>query len=87
MTTPEFTTLDVKVVNHPGVLTRIISLFSRRAFNVDGVICLPIPNTDYSRLWLKLPVDNRLPQVIRQLEKQEDVVEVAIPGTQTDYCP
>lgn len=34
--------LELIVRNHPGVMTHICGLFARRAFNVDGILCLPM---------------------------------------------
>lgn len=44
--------LELIVRNHPGVMTHICGLFARRAFNVDGILCLPMKNSDKSRIWL-----------------------------------
>jgi len=34
--------LELTVQNHPGVMTHVCGLFARRAFNVDGILCMPI---------------------------------------------
>jgi acetolactate synthase regulatory subunit len=34
--------LELTVNNHAGVLMHVCSLFSRRAYNVEGVLCMPI---------------------------------------------
>ncbi len=34
--------LELTVRNHPGVMTHVCGLFARRAFNVEGILCLPI---------------------------------------------
>ncbi|HCJ7354827.1 TPA: acetolactate synthase small subunit, partial [Citrobacter freundii] len=52
-------------------------LFARRAFNVEGILCLPIQDSDKSRIWLLVNDDQRLEQMISQIDKLEDVVKVA----------
>lgn len=68
--------LELTVNNHPGVMSHVCGLFSRRAFNVDGILCLPLGDGQCSRIWLLVPEDDRLPQVISQLKKLEDVRQV-----------
>jgi len=70
--------LELTVNNHPGVMSHISGLFSRRAFNVEGILCLPLGDGQCSRIWLLVPEDERLPQVISQLKKLEDVLEVQL---------
>lgn len=38
--------LELTVRNHPGVMTHVCGLFARRAFNVEGILCLPIQNSN-----------------------------------------
>lgn len=66
------------VRNHPGVLSHVSGLFARRAFNVDGVLCLPLGDATRSTILLLVRADGRLEQVLRQLAKLEDVVEVDV---------
>ena len=73
---PSRAVLEVNVTNHPGVMSHVISLFSRRACNVEGILCMPIGDGLHSRIWLLVNEDLRLPQMIRQLEKLEDVSPV-----------
>lgn len=68
--------LEIDVVNHSGVMSHVVGLFSRRQFNVEGVLCLPVGEGGMSRIWLLVSVDARLPQMIRQLQRLEDVVSV-----------
>jgi len=65
--------LQIDVANHPGVMSHVVGLFSRRAYNVEGILCLPVGDARQSRIWLLVNEDQRLPQMIRQLEKLEDV--------------
>ncbi|CCV29832.1 putative acetolactate synthase small subunit [Yersinia enterocolitica (type O:9) str. YE212/02] len=64
------------VRNHPGVMSHICGLFARRAFNVDGILCMPLAGGEDSRIWLQVLDDQRLQQMISQLEKLEDVLQV-----------
>ncbi|MGK9174516.1 acetolactate synthase small subunit [Yokenella regensburgei] len=68
--------LELTVRNHPGVMTHVCGLFARRAFNVEGILCLPIKESEQSRIWLLVNDDQRLQQMISQIEKLEDVVQV-----------
>ena len=68
--------LELTVRNHPGVMTHVCGLFARRAFNVEGILCLPIQSSDQSRIWLLVNDDQRLEQMISQIDKLEDVVKV-----------
>ncbi len=68
--------LELTVRNHPGVLSQVCGLFARRAFNVEGVLCMPVGDGARSRVWLLVAEDERLEQVLRQLGKLEDVREV-----------
>jgi acetolactate synthase-1/3 small subunit len=68
--------LELTVNNHPGVMSHVCGLFSRRAFNVDGILCMPLANTETSRIWLRVREGERLAQVESQLRKLYDVHEV-----------
>ena len=69
--------LELTVRNHPGVMNHVCGLFPSRAFNVEGILCLPIQDSDKSRIWLLVNDDQRLEQMISQIDKLEDVVKVA----------
>lgn len=68
--------LEIDVWNHPGVMSHVVGLFSRRACNVEGILCLPVGDGRQSRIWLLVNDEQRLPQMIRQVEKLEDVTGV-----------
>ncbi|ANE74855.1 acetolactate synthase small subunit [Dickeya solani] len=83
MQTPSITaqvTLELSVRNHPGVMSHVCGLFARRAFNVEGIMCMPLPGNEQSRIWLLVKDDQRLPQMISQVEKLEDVLQVTRHG-------
>jgi len=68
--------LEIDVNNHPGVMSHVVGLFSRRTYNVEGILCLPVDDGRHSRIWLAVNEDQRLPQMIKQLEKLEDILAV-----------
>ena len=68
--------LEIDVNNHPGVMSHIVGLFARRACNVEGILCLPVGDGRQSRIWLLVNEDARLAQMIKQVDKLEDVIAV-----------
>ena len=76
--------LELDVNNHAGVMSHIVSMFSRRAYNVEGILCMPVGNGQISRVWLMVNEDARLEQMVKQLEKLEDVLVVRRHGAGHD---
>ena len=70
------TVLELTVHNHPGVMSHVCGLFARRAFNVEGILCMPIGDGAQSRIWLLVDDDHRLDQMTKQVYKLEDVLDV-----------
>lgn len=68
--------LEIDVRNHAGVMSHVVGLFSRRACNLEGILVMPVGAGDTSRVWLKVREDLRLVQMIKQVEKLEDVLAV-----------
>ena len=68
--------LEVSVNNHPGVMSHVCGLFSRRAYNVEGIACMPVGDGQTSRIWLLVEDQYRLAQMITQVRKLEDVSDV-----------
>ncbi len=68
--------LRLVVRNHPGVMSHVCGLFARRAFNVEGIICLPVGDAQQSVTLLLVNDDERLEQLMRQLAKLEDVMAI-----------
>lgn len=60
-------TLSVLVENHPGVLSKVSGLFSRRAFNIDSLAVGITEDPDISRMTIVADGDE---YIIEQLEKQ-----------------
>lgn len=68
--------LELAVNNHAGVMSHVVGLFARRAYNLEGICCLPLGEGDKSRIWLLVNEDTRLEQITKQLMKLEDVCAV-----------
>ena len=76
------TVLELEVNNHAGVMSHVVGLFSRRAYNIEGILCMPIGDGTQSRIWLMVNEDLRLEQMIKQVEKLEDVLTVRRHGAE-----
>jgi acetolactate synthase-1/3 small subunit len=74
--------LEIDVNNHAGVMSHVVGLFSRRAYNVEASSCLPVGNGQTSRIWLLVNEDERLEQMVKQVEKLEDVLAVRRHGAE-----
>jgi len=70
--------LELIVRNHPGVMSQITGLFSRRSFNLEGILCAAMGQAEKSRMFLLVREDIRLEQVLRQLEKLYDVFAIIV---------
>ena len=76
------TVLELDVTYHAGVMSPVVGLFSRRAYNVEGILCMPVGDGSKSRIWLLVKEDERLEQMVRQVEKLEDVLAVRRHGAE-----
>lgn len=72
------TVIELIVNNHPGVMSHITGLFSRRGFNLEGILCGEIGNGTQSRMYLLVKNDHQLEQICMQLEKLYDVIEISV---------
>ena len=70
--------IQLVVNNHPGVMSHIVGLFSRRAYNLDGILCAKIGNGDTSQMYLLVKKDERTEQIVKQLKKLYDVLEISV---------
>lgn len=68
--------LELRVRNHPGVMSHITGLFARRAFNLEAILCVPESSRTLSRVLLLVVEAPQLEQMERQLAKLHDVLEV-----------
>ncbi len=77
---PPLRALLLTVRNHPGVMSHVCGLFARRAFNLEGIMVTPDEDGSVCKMWLMVNEDNRMEQVVRQVRKLHDVVDVtAVP--------
>ena len=72
------TVIELNVRNHPGVMSHVTGLFSRRAFNLEGIVCAPVGDGTRSRMVLLVNTTPRLDQMVKQLEKLYDVLDVSV---------
>jgi acetolactate synthase-1/3 small subunit len=68
--------IELLVQNHAGVMVHVAGLFARRAFNLEGILCGPLRDTELSRMLLLIGAQVNFEQVVRHLEKLHDVLEV-----------
>lgn len=68
--------LHLTVNNHPGVMSHVCGLFARRAFNLEGIVVTPVKEDKSCQMWLLVDEDSRMEQVIRQVRKLHDVLDV-----------
>ncbi|SDH76347.1 acetolactate synthase small subunit [Alteribacillus bidgolensis] len=71
-------TIIATVNNTSGVMNRITGLFARRHFNIESITVGMTENPSVSRMTFVVNVDDQrgLDQVIKQLNKQVDVLKV-----------
>ena len=70
-------TLSVLVNNHPGLLSKVSGLFSRRSFNIDSLAVGICEIPDCSRMTIVVNGDEAMvDQVIKQLDKLVDVIDI-----------
>jgi len=75
-------TIAVLVKDHPGVLARVASLFSRRGFNIESLAVGHTKDANISRMTIIVEGDERvLEQITKQLNKLIDVIKIR------DICP
>ena len=78
MISTNFYLIELLVRNHSGVMSHITGLFARRAFNLEGILCGEVGDGSTSKMFLLVKNDFALDQIIKQLEKLYDVIEVSI---------
>ncbi|WP_371185898.1 acetolactate synthase small subunit [Thalassotalea maritima] len=70
--------LSVLLENEPGALSRIVGLFSQRAFNIDSLNVSPTDDPTLSRITLTTFGDDQvLEQITKQVNKLVDVLRVS----------
>ncbi|NMA01062.1 MAG: acetolactate synthase small subunit [Clostridia bacterium] len=69
--------LAVLVENHPGVLSRVSGLFSRRGYNIESLVVSETEDKGISRMTIVVNGDEQIiEQVSKQLNKLIDVIKV-----------
>lgn len=72
-------TVSIFVQNQANVLTRVVSLFGRRGYNIDSLTVSATNDPEVSRITIVFNVtDTSLQQIITQTEKLEVVKEVFV---------
>ncbi len=70
-------TLGILVNNHPGVLSRVVGLFSRRGYNIDSLSVGETENPAISRITIVVTGDRAIvEQIEKQVAKLIDVITV-----------
>ncbi len=71
-------TLSILVNNEPGVLMRVINLFTRRGYNIDSLSVSVTEDPEISRITIVVSATNAqyVEQIERQIEKLIDVIRV-----------
>lgn len=78
MINTQYYLVELIVRNHPGVMSHITGLFTRRGFNLEGILCGEVGDGSTSKMYLLVKNDSVLNQIIKQLEKLYDVIEVSL---------
>lgn len=67
------------VINQSGILNRISGVLTRRQFNIDSISVGPTEDKQISRISIVVQVESKeeIEQIIKQLNKQIDVVKVS----------
>ena len=70
--------VTARVENKAGVLLRVAGLFSRRGYNIISLAVAPTDDEKFSRISIVVAIEsNLLQQVIDQLDKLVNVVEIS----------
>ena len=71
--------LAVYVDNKAGVLTRVLSMFTRRGFNIDAITSGDTDHPEYARITIAMSGDEYVrEQIINQLKKLHVVKKVQV---------
>lgn len=59
-------------------MSHITGLFSRRAFNLEGILCSRLRDGRQSMIYLVVEKNHQIDQIIKQLHKLYDVLRLEI---------
>ena len=69
--------LSILMENEPGSLSRIVGLFSQRAFNIESLTVAPTDDGTLSRMTIATSGDDKiLEQIVKQVNKLVDVLKI-----------
>lgn len=69
--------LAILMENEPGSLSRIVGLFSQRAFNIESLTVAPTEDSSLSRMTIATTGDDKiLEQIVKQVNKLIDVIKI-----------
>jgi acetolactate synthase I/III small subunit len=69
--------LSALVENHPGVLSRVAGLFSRRGYNIESLSVGETEDSNFSRMTIVMEgSEQMLEQMMRQMQKLVEVVSI-----------
>lgn len=72
-------TISLLVENHPGVLSRVSGLFSRRGFNIESLAVGVTDDNTISRITIVVDGDQKtIEQMDKQLNKLIDVIKLKV---------
>lgn len=70
--------LAILLENEAGALSRIVGLFSQRAFNIESLTVAPTDDNSLSRITISTIGDDKvLEQIVKQVNKLVDVIKVS----------
>jgi acetolactate synthase-1/3 small subunit len=70
--------LAILLENEAGSLSRIVGLFSQRAFNIESLTVAPTEDHSLSRITIATRGDDRvLEQIVKQVNKLIDVIKIS----------
>jgi acetolactate synthase-1/3 small subunit len=70
--------LAILLENEPGALSRIVGLFSQRAFNIESLTVAPTNDNSLSRITISTIGDEKvLEQIVKQVNKLVDVIKIS----------
>ncbi|MBY0221466.1 acetolactate synthase small subunit [Sporosarcina aquimarina] len=70
--------ITVTVINQSGVLNRVTGLLMKRQFNIESITVGPTEQPNRSKMTFQVHVEdeNKIEQLVKQLQKQIDVITV-----------
>ncbi|HEY1405298.1 MAG TPA: ACT domain-containing protein [Spirochaetota bacterium] len=75
--------IEMIVRNHPGVMSHIAGLFSRRNVSIEEIICRREGDAT-SMMKLLVPANDRVETIIKQLASHYDVIECSCRTTDNE---